>query len=191
MINTNKKIIIISFVIILITNLSLLAQPTKKEDKFIAFAANGELDKIENYIKKGIDVNVRNKSKWTALAYACKYNHIEIVKLLVDSGANVNMTVNVGSTPLLIALNEGNTEIAKFLIENKADINHKDIMGMSALAWAAKQGKLEIVIFLIKQGADMNAQNVNSRTVLDVATNENVKIYLRTKGAKTSEQLVK
>ena len=92
-----------TLILILSSNYSIIAQPTKQEDKFIAFAANGEFDKIENYIKKGINVNARNKSKWTALAYACKYNHLEIVKLLVDSGANVNTTVNVGSTPLLIA----------------------------------------------------------------------------------------
>lgn len=186
-----KRNTLFTLVILLFTNTLCIAQPSKQEDKFIAYAANGELEKIEAYIKKGINVNAKNKSKWTALAYACKYNHIEIVKLLINSGADVDIAVNTGSTPLHIALNEGNIEIAEFLIENKADINIKDIMGMSALAWAAKQGKLEIVIFLIKQGADINSQNVNSRTVLDVATNENVKIYLKTKGAKTSEQLIK
>jgi len=184
------QILIISIILLHYTFTNVLAQPTKKEDKFIAFAANGELEKVENYIKKEININAKNKSKWTALAYACKYNHIEIVKLLIDNGADVNIAVNTGSTPLHIALNGGNTEIAEYLIENNADINVKDIMGMSALAWAAKQGDLELVIFLVKNGADINSQNVNSRTVLDVATNNNVKIYLRTKGAKTSEQLL-
>jgi len=173
------------------TNNLLYSQLTKKEDKFIALAANGELNKVRNYLKKGIDINARNKAKWTALAYACKYNHNEVIKLLVDSGANVNQTVNVGSTPLQIALNNDNTEIAEYLISHNADIDIKDIMGMTALAWSAKQGDLKNVIFLIKHGADINSINVNSRTVLDIAINKNVKIYLKIKGAKTSKELLK
>ncbi len=183
--------VLIIILLVAITSHKLFSQPSKQEDKFIACAANGDTDKIERFLKKGIDVNAKNKSRWTALAYACKYNHVELVKILIDNNADVNMQVNTGSSPLQIALNNGNMEIAEILLQNNADINLKDIMGMSALAWAAKQGDLKTVIFLIKHNADINSQNINSRTVLDIATSDNVRIYLKTKGAKTSSELVR
>lgn len=159
-------------------------------DKFVTAAAKGELSKVMAYVKKGVNIDQKNQARWTALAYACKYNHPEIVKFLVENGANINETVNTGSTPLAVALLSGNFDIADYLIKKKADVNKPDIMGMTPLMWAAKDGNLKVVKYLLENGSNVNAQNNNSRSVLEVTINSDVKDFLRSKGAKTSQELM-
>ena len=158
--------------------------------KMITAAAKGDVKKVNTYLKKGANINAKNRARWTALAYATKYKHVNVVKYLVENGANINKTVNTGSTPLQIALNQGSYDIADYLIKNNADVNVKDIMGMSALAWAAKSNKLKVVKYLLENGADINSKNNGSRSVLDITINADMKEFLKSKGAKTSEKLL-
>jgi len=159
-------------------------------DKFVTAAAKGEYAKVVAYVKKGVGIDQKNQARWTALAYACKYNHMEIVKFLVEKGAGINEKVNTGSTPVAVAILAGNFEIADFLIQKKADINIPDIMGMSPLMWAVKDGNMKLIEYLVNHGANINAQNNNSRTVIEVALSQEVKDYLKKKGAKTSQELM-
>jgi ankyrin repeat protein len=160
-------------------------------DKFVTAAAKGEYSKVVSYVKKGVGIDQKNQARWTALAYACKYNHMDIVKFLIESGAGINEKVNTGSTPVAVAILSGNFEIADYLIKQKADINMPDIMGMSPLMWAVKDGNMKLIEYLIDHGANINAQNNNSRTVIEVAMSQEVKDFLKKKGAKTSLELMK
>jgi ankyrin repeat protein len=160
-------------------------------DKYVTAAAKGEYSKVVSYVKKGVAVDGKNQARWTALAYACKYKHDDIVKFLVENGANINETVNTGSTPLAVAMLAGNFEIADYLIQKKADINKADMMGMSPLMWAVKDGNLKVVQYLVEHGAKVNAVNSNGRSVIEMAIVADVKDYLKSKGGKTSAELMK
>jgi len=168
-------------------SLSLFAD--EQVDKYVTAAAKGEYSKVVSYVKKGISIDAKNQARWTALGYACKYNYPDIVKFLIENGAAINEPVNTGSTPLAVALLAGNFDIADYLIQKKADINKSDLMGMSPLMWAAKDGNLKVVKYLVEHGANVNQQNSNSRTVIEVTFSQEVKDYLKTKGAKTSQEL--
>ena len=187
--NAIRKIIIILISGIFLPCL-LFSQLDKKEKKFLVFAADGDSSKVEKYLQKGIPVNTKNRSKWTALAYASKYGHLGTVKVLIHNGADIDMAVNIGSTPLHLALNNKHYQLAEYLILKGASVNLSDLTGMTPLAWAAKQGDIRAVKLLVNHGADVNSKNVSSRTVLDNATNEQVKKYLKSKGAKTSNGLM-
>ncbi|GAB4289945.1 MAG: hypothetical protein Kow0068_15440 [Marinilabiliales bacterium] len=185
------KLFVTFFILVFIGfNTFSIADSDEDKDKMITYAAKGDLGKVAKYIKNGVDVNAKNRARWTALAYASKYGHFDIVKYLVEHGADVNLTVNVGSTPLQIALNYKHYDIAKYLLKNGADVNIPDITGMTALAWAAKNGNLDEVKFLVENGADVNSKNVNARTILDITVDYEVKKYLISKGAKTGKQLL-
>jgi len=160
-------------------------------DKYVTAAAKGEYSKVVSYVKKGVGIDQKNQARWTALAYACKYNHMDIVKFLIENGAGINEKVNTGSTPLAVALLSGNLEIADYLIKQKADINIPDIMGMSPLMWAVKDGNMKLIEYLVDHGANINAQNNNSRSVIEIAMAPEVKDYLKMKGAKTSQEMMK
>ncbi|MFH2142491.1 MAG: ankyrin repeat domain-containing protein [Bacteroidota bacterium] len=181
---------IIFFLILSLVYFQSFSQVTKNEEKFITYAAKGDIEKVENFVKKVVNIDVKNKGRWTALAYASKYGHIEVVMFLIDQGAEVNLTVNTGSTPFQIAVQHNQMEIANYLITKDADVNHKDITGMSSLAWASKNGDIKMIEFLIDKGADVNSVNINARSVLDHATSPEVISLLKSYGAKKSNEML-
>ena len=58
----------------------------------------------------------------TALMFAVEYNHLDIVRALIEAGANLDLKNNKGETALDIAIKEDNKEIIDILTkaENKA-----------------------------------------------------------------------
>ena len=61
-----------------------------KKQNFINAVKKGEVAKFEKLIDTGIDVNAKYEKNNTALIWAAKNNHAEIVRLLLDNRANVN-----------------------------------------------------------------------------------------------------
>ena len=53
-------------------------------------AADGDAAVVALCIKYGADLDRRNTSGETALAYACEWGHLRIVELLVEAGVDVN-----------------------------------------------------------------------------------------------------
>lgn len=62
-------------------------------------AQYGELEKVEKFIHRGMDV--RDKSGYTALHYAARNGHVEVCKLLLKNGADVNATTKSGGATAL------------------------------------------------------------------------------------------
>lgn len=66
-------------------------------------AADGELSRIKELVSFGIDVNSRSKLGTSALMYAVKNNHREVVEFLLEAGADANLTSRKGASALSIA----------------------------------------------------------------------------------------
>lgn len=49
---------------------------------------------IKELFKNGIDINLKDKAKQTALFYAAREGKVETCRVLIDLGANVNETDN-------------------------------------------------------------------------------------------------
>ncbi|WP_341787525.1 ankyrin repeat domain-containing protein [Rickettsia endosymbiont of Cantharis rufa] len=65
-----------------------------------------------------INLDIKNDDAQSALHIATKYNHINIVKLLLDAGVNVNAVNDDGDTALHLALQYHYMDIAKLLFSN-------------------------------------------------------------------------
>ena len=57
----------------------------------------------------------------TALHWACKRGHFEIVKLLVENGADIEFQDIIGRPTLYFAIIGGNPKIVKYILDKKAD----------------------------------------------------------------------
>ena len=71
---------------------------------------------IKELLKKGTDVNLKNRKGFSALHIASEFGTYEIVELLIKYGADVNAKTNYDVTPLHFAAQGGNTVIANLLI---------------------------------------------------------------------------
>lgn len=133
-------------------------------------AAIGDLDRVKQLIAGGVDVNVKDTARLTALDYATFMNHQSVVETLIASGANVNATDGTtGLTPLHMAAKLGHRSLAELLIANGADIEARADGGVTPLHWAALMGLKPLAELLIAKGANVNVKDRAGATPLEWA----------------------
>ena len=124
----------------------------EKSDMFNAIRfSNVEL--LHQAIQNGANVNAPRSGN-TPLAYACGYNDLKIIRLLLNYGADVNGRGKNGCTPLENACYKGSEDIVRLLIEHGADPNARDDNGRTPLHRACWPGYAGIVHILLESGAD-------------------------------------
>ena len=102
----------------------------------------------------------------TALAWATKNGHADVVRLLLDAGAGrvdsvrallIDGAYSVTSPPLLRAAADGSLDIAKQLLQAGATPKgNRYSAGSTPLIEAAANGRLEVVKHLIERGAEID-----------------------------------
>jgi len=120
----------------------------------------GDVQKIEQYVSNGSDINARSQSGWTALMFASWEGHEQVVVRLLDAGADPNLisqriarntqVPTPKTTALAQAIGNNHLSIAEKLMSYGAHIDPMSV----ALA-----GGLEDPAFLEKMyeyGADLN-----------------------------------
>ena len=89
-------------------------------EELIDSAMNGDLDKVENLIEAGANVNLQSKDGYTALIWASKYGYVEIVEKLIEAGANVNIKNKEGQNAWMISDSDMRALIIEKVQEKKA-----------------------------------------------------------------------
>ncbi|CAG5133055.1 unnamed protein product [Candidula unifasciata] len=76
-------------------------------ERFREAACVGDLTLLTKLELQGVDLNSKNSMNgWTALHWACKRNHVAVVKYLLDRGADRNIKNKDGHTPAQLTSNE-------------------------------------------------------------------------------------
>jgi len=101
-------------------------QPEDLKDQLASAVFNAREQQVKELIECGVDVNVPLYCNEPALCWACRFNQIVILKLLLPYSRK--NTVNFcDRIPLTWALRHHNREIIKLLIESGAHIKETDI----------------------------------------------------------------
>ena len=141
----------------------MCATKPKKKARII----NMNLTIVDNLIKGGTNINVRDMNGKTALMWASINGYKETVDNLIKKEANVDdFERGSGETVLIKASLMGKKEIVDSLIKAGANINTTDKYDETALMRASFNGHKEVVDNLIKGGAHINAVNKGGFTAL-------------------------
>ena len=133
---------------------------------------------VKHLVDHGADVNKSDKMPNTALLWACKKGHPDVVCTLLAAGANTEAIDRSKKTPIIAAVanSAGKRHIylntIKALILAGARVNHKDENGDTALHFAARDYSTRFGITLVEAGADVRAKNHALQTPLDSTTIE-------------------
>ena len=119
----------------------------KLDQQLLDTIGYGNLNEVKNLIRKGANVNARDRWGIPFLLRALP-RHQEIAKYLITNGADVNTKTSDDNTVLMLAAYYGLFDLVKFLVQNGADINAVDANNDTALSIAQRKGFTEIANFL-------------------------------------------
>jgi ankyrin repeat protein len=143
------------------------------EHRFLTATEQGSLANVKTCIAAGVNVEAKDNNGGTALFYASRYGHLEIVQYLLQNGnANVEAKTNGGMTALHWASDNGDLKVVQYLLQNgNANVEAKSNNGWTALHLASNKGHLEIVQYLLQNGnAHVEAKNNDGWTALHFAS---------------------
>ncbi|XP_053110662.1 ankyrin-2 isoform X34 [Hemicordylus capensis] len=136
---------------------------------FLRAARAGNLDKVVEYLKGGIDINTCNQNGLNALHLAAKEGHVGLVQELLERGSAVDSATKKGNTALHIASLAGQAEVVKVLVKEGANINAQSQNGFTPLYMAAQENHIEVVKYLLENGANQSTATEDGFTPLAVA----------------------
>lgn len=144
----------------------------EKQKLFFKAIEKGDLEKVKESIKEGIDVNARDdgNTNMTPLLWASFYGRLEILKLLKDEGADLKVQNNLGENALMISIIRDRSDVTWFLTQH-VDLNLKNNTDNSALMIAASSGNNEFTQLLLDKSSpsspvELNFQNKTGKTAL-------------------------
>lgn len=107
----------------------------------------------------------------SALHWAARRNHIEMMRVMLDAGADINIAEDSekmsGTTPLHIACIYGNIEMVKLLMEYGADDSIMNVSGNTAAHYAVKE-----IESYIKVDYEKRAKIVELLNNIDIPRND-------------------
>ncbi len=153
-------------------NLDFYFQKTKRSrcTPLMQACDQGDLDIVKLLLDYKVNIESYDHNNYTALVYASKSGHSEIVKELLKRGAHVNQR-DGQSFALLKACKKNHFKVAKLLIKAGANLqSHYNKMAKTPLMEAANKGYISIVQELIQSKADVNYSTILNTTALHYAT---------------------
>ena len=105
---------------------------------------------LEELVKLGCNVNIKNRNGQTALHYAVYSALPEQVKTLLESGADPSIADHIGRTPLHKSMFNRDFKVAEILLEYSKSPCIVDHLGRIPLHYAATSEKPEIISTIIQ-----------------------------------------
>ncbi len=140
-----------------------------KPSKLTKAVIDGDTKRVQRFIDKGVDLERRDKSGFTALGRAAIGGQVEIAQMLLAAGVDVDgRESRLGRTPLHYAVVNDNQEMVSLLLEAGADVSLLDRYGGdSPLHLAIRQsGDPDRIALLLEHGADAELKNRRGETPL-------------------------
>ncbi|XP_062418021.1 ankyrin-2b isoform X4 [Pungitius pungitius] len=136
---------------------------------FLRAARAGNIDKVLEYLKGGVDIGTSNQNGLNALHLAAKEGHVDLVQELLERGAAVDSATKKGNTALHISSLAGQAEVVKILVQRGAEINSQSQNGFTPLYMAAQENHMDVVRHLLENGGNQSTATEDGFTPLAIA----------------------
>ncbi|XP_056890529.1 ankyrin-2-like isoform X2 [Takifugu flavidus] len=136
---------------------------------FLRAARAGNIDKVLDFLKNGIDISTCNQNGLNALHLAAKEGHKDLVEELLDRGAPVDSSTKKGNSALHIASLAGQQDVVRLLVKRGANINSQSQNGFTPLYMAAQENHLEVVRYLLENDGNQSIATEDGFTPLAIA----------------------
>jgi len=146
----------------------------------------GDTAAVLNFLRAGMDVDIRRIDEWTPLMVALFNGHEDTALILLQKGANVRARAKRGYEPIHWAALNGYERAVEFILRKGGNVNATTDYGFTPLLQAATRGQLKIVKMLVEKGAAVNMAEREGWTPLHKAcANGHVEVakYLLARGA--------
>ena len=127
--------------------------------EYIRAAIKGDVKRVRDFLKAGMDVNATYQNGAKALICAIQHGQTEVVRLLIDWGVDVSTDAGarLGDIPLetdalAVAADKGHLEIVRLLLKAGANVNKSRMVNMNVLTVAAREGHTDVLRELLNAG---------------------------------------
>jgi ankyrin repeat protein len=143
--------------------------------KLHAAVRNLDIPRLREFLKDGVDVNVKGSRGWTPLHRAAEMDDLEAARFFIhEAGEMVDVDNDDGETPLICASRRGCVKMVDFLVKNGADIELESNLHRTAVHEACEQDQLECLRYFIeKREASIDLETENETTPLYYAIKNN------------------
>ena len=117
----------------------------------------GRTEEVEALLRLDLDVNWQDDYGFTALHLAARWDHLQVVKLLLQhSTTDVNAKGKGGFTPFSQSCFRGTVSVVCELLRDPlVDIILAEDYECTPLWWASSQGHYKVIELLIASGRDL------------------------------------
>ncbi|KAK7929418.1 hypothetical protein WMY93_005813 [Mugilogobius chulae] len=136
---------------------------------FLRAARAGNIDKVLEFLKNGVDICTCNQNGLNALHLAAKEGHSDLVEELLDRGSQVDSSTKKGNTALHIASLAGQKAVVRLLVKRGANVNSQSQNGFTPLYMAAQENHLEVVRYLLENEGNQSIATEDGFTPLAIA----------------------
>jgi hypothetical protein len=134
------------------------------ERLFLWAAEFGHLRIVELLLEIGVNVNVENGYRETALHLSAQRSRPLVVRALLNAGASVTAEGESASTALHYAAEVGDKTVISNLIHAGAKLNARDNSGWTPLHRAVDRDQLGAIRQLLGAGSDPNSKDSEGKT---------------------------
>ncbi|XP_064312160.1 ankyrin repeat and death domain-containing protein 1A isoform X3 [Phalacrocorax carbo] len=132
------------------------------EKEFHDAAKHNDTARMEELIRRGVDIKAKTSTDRTALHWAAGAGNVDAVRLLLDHGVPVDDEDSVrrrislfGMNALLLSAWFGHLRVLQILINAGAKINCVNRNGRNLLHCAAQRGHIQVMEFIMEDLEDM------------------------------------
>ena len=145
-----------------------------KKDKIFEVLNSNDINKMQQLLKSGYDVNKDLVDGITPLMLSTLHKSYGFVELLINSGANMNLLDLYNNNLLMYASLNGSKALAEFIIsKSNIQINSKNLYGWTALMFAIKFNNYDFAKVLLEHNANPNTCLLDGTSALQFSIEKN------------------